>query len=145
MHTHSSTIALAALVLLHFLVTLLHGAAHMGAAVVLGPAALTFVIVVIEIGPMAGLAYMRHQPGAGALVVAGSMAAALLFGLVNHFLIAGDDHVSHVAARWRTLFASSAALLVLTEAAGVAVGLWCIALARDRAEIDVFSVDPGTR
>ena len=47
-----------------------------------------------------------------------SMAGALVFGLVNHFFIQGADHVAHVAREWRTLFASTAALLAVLEAAG---------------------------
>ena len=123
--------ALAA-VFLHLAVTLVHGAAHIGAAVALGPAALAFVIVVIQIGPLAGLAYARAHPIAGALAVAATMAAALLFGLLNHFLVQGTDHVSHVAAEWRPLFESTAALLVVTEAAGVAAGLWGVSRAFGR-------------
>ena len=52
------------------------------------------------------------------------MAGALVFGLGNHFIIAGEDHVAHVAAEWRTLFGVTAVLLVITEAAGTIVGVW---------------------
>jgi hypothetical protein len=51
------------------------------------------------------------------------MAGALVFGFVNHFVISSPDHVNHVAEAWRPLFASTAWLLVLTEAAGVAAGV----------------------
>ena len=47
---------------------------------------------------------------------------ALVFGFVNHFILISPDHVSHVTPDWRPLFAASAALLVVTEAAGVAAG-----------------------
>jgi len=52
------------------------------------------------------------------------MAGALVFGLINHFIIDGSDHVAHVAAAWRTQFSVTAALLVVLEAAGVAIGIW---------------------
>jgi hypothetical protein len=52
------------------------------------------------------------------------MAGALLFGLINHFLIDGSDHVANVAAEWRSLFGATAVLLLLSEAAGVAIGVW---------------------
>jgi hypothetical protein len=50
------------------------------------------------------------------------MAASLLFGLINHFIIAGPDRVDHVVAHAQTLFEVTAVLLVLTEAAGSVLG-----------------------
>jgi hypothetical protein len=55
--------------------------------------------------------------------VGASLAGSLVFGFVNHFVIAGPDHVDHVAAQWRALFRGTALLLIVSEAAGVAVGL----------------------
>jgi hypothetical protein len=51
------------------------------------------------------------------------MAASLLFGLINHFVIPGADRIDHVDVAWRGLFATTAVLLVLTEAAGAVLGL----------------------
>ena len=110
-------------VFLHLAVTLLHGAAHVGAAVPLTPASAIFVLVVIQFGPLAGLASARVRPRTGAAIVAGTMAGALLFGVANHFLIAGADHVSQVAGAWRSTFGITAALLLLTESAGVVAGV----------------------
>ena len=132
MESHAR-ITLTTIVFVHLGVTLAHGVAHLGAAVSLAPAALAFVVLVIEIGPIAGLAYSRVRPAAGAIVVAATMAAALVFGLVNHFLVQGIDHVSHVATPWRPLFGSTAVLLLVTEAAGVAAGIWCSARTHGRA------------
>jgi len=56
--------------------------------------------------------------------VAACMSGALVFGLINHFIMAGPDHVAHVAAAWRQLFGVTAALLVVCEAAGAAIGVW---------------------
>jgi hypothetical protein len=114
---------LAAIVAIHLVVALVHGAAHSGAQVALPPAGMLFVFVVILAGPLVGLAFALRLPQAGASIVALTMAASLLFGLINHFLIPGTDHVAHVVSSWRTLFASTAALLVVTEAAGTAVAL----------------------
>ena len=61
------------------------------------------------------------------------MSGALVFGLINHFFIDGLDHVAHVAAEWRPLFSVTAALLVVSEAAGAAVGVWCATRAAGRA------------
>ena len=119
--------ALAAVVLVHLALNIAHGRAHTGAQVPLPFAGTLFVYIVILAGPLAGLAVTRWRPRAGALIVAASMSGALVFGLINHFIIDGPDHVAHVAAQWRTLFGVTAALLVVCEAAGAAVGVWVAA------------------
>ena len=125
--------SLAAVVLTHLAVSVFHGRAHDGAAVPLSLAGSLFVYVVILAGPLAGLAVWRWRPRAGAWIVAASMIGALVFGLINHFIIQGSDHVAHVAPEWRTLFGVTAALLVVSEAAGAAVGIW----AARTAELEV--------
>ena len=108
---------------MHLAISLVHGSAHAGAQVPLPLAGTLFVYIVILAGPLAGLAAFAWSRRAGALIVAVSMAGALIFGLVNHFIIGGADHVAHVAAEWRTLFGTTAALLVVSEAVGVAVAV----------------------
>lgn len=115
---------MASAVLIHLAITIAHGRAHTGAQVPLPLAGTLFVYIVILAGPIAGLAISRWRPRVGALIVAASMAGALVFGLINHFIIDGQDHVAHVPAAWRTLFGVTAALLVVSEAAGVAAGVW---------------------
>ena len=112
-------------VLLHLAINILHGRAHEGAQVPLSPAAMLFVYIVILAGPLAGVVVARWTPIAGEWIVAVSLGGALVFGLINHFIIAGPDHVDHVAAAWRTQFGVTAALLVATEAVGMALGVWC--------------------
>jgi hypothetical protein len=119
--------ALSAVVLVHLAINIAHGQAHEGAQVPLSFAAALFVYIVILAGPLAGLALSVWRPVAGAWLVAATMAGALVFGLINHFIIAGPDHVGHVAAEWRTLFGVTAALLLVSEAAGVATAIWCAA------------------
>lgn len=119
--------ALSAVVLVHLAINIAHGQAHEGAQVPLSFAAGLFVYIVILAGPLAGLALSVWRPVAGAWLVAATMAGALVFGLINHFIIAGPDHVGHVAAEWRTLFGVTAALLLVSEAAGVATAIWCAA------------------
>jgi hypothetical protein len=117
------TRTLAAVVLIHLGISLIHGRAHAGAQVPLPMAGTLFVYIVILAGPLIGLMASAWTPRAGALIVAVSMAGALIFGLINHFIISGADHVAHVAAEWRTLFGITAALLVVSEAIGVLVGV----------------------
>src|SRR5262249_54558383 len=114
---------LVAVVLVHLALSFIHGAAHSGANVALGPAGNLFVYVVILAGPVVGLLVALREPRVGAWIVALTMSGSLVFGLINHFIIQGTDHVSHVAAPWRTQFAVTAVLLVLVEAAGAAIGL----------------------
>jgi hypothetical protein len=116
---------LVAVVLVHLGVTFAHGAAHAAAGVNLGPAAFAFVIVVIEFAPLAGLVWMRTNPRRGARLVAVTMVASLLFGLVNHFVIPGADRVDHVVASSRVWFETTAGLLVATEALAAILGIAC--------------------
>jgi hypothetical protein len=122
--------ALAAIVIVHLIVSFAHGAAHSGAQVPLPIAATVFVYVVILAGPLVGLALSAWRPQAGAALIAGTMAGSFAFGVINHFIIPGSDHVAHVAHDWRPLFATTAALLAAIEAAGTAIG---IRVARRRA------------
>ena len=122
--------ALRAVVLVHLVISIVHGRAHDGAHVPLPFAGTLFVYIVILTGPLAGLAVSRWRPRAGASIVAASMSGAVVFGLVNHFIIDGPDHVAHVAADWRTMFGVTAALLFVCEAVGTAVGVWAATRSR---------------
>ncbi len=117
---------LTATVFIHFGVTAVHGFAHAGAKVAISPASMVFVFAVILIGPIMGLIIQRAGLSrGGAWAIAVMMTAALAFGMVNHFLIPGTDHVSRVAEPWRLLFGVTAVLLILAEAFGAAVAVWC--------------------
>jgi hypothetical protein len=114
---------MAAIVVAHLLVSVVHGAAHAGAIVPLSQAANLFVFVVILAGPLIGLVISVWAKLFGGVVVALTMAASLIFGVVNHFIIDSPDHISHVAAPWSRLFAITAVLLAITELLGTAVAL----------------------
>jgi len=114
---------LAVVVIAHLVVAMAHGGAHAGARIPMTLAANLFIWIVILAGPLAGLWMSRSRPAAGGWVVAATMAGSLVFGIVNHFAIVSPDHVSHVATEWRTLFGVTAALLVVTELAGVVAGI----------------------
>ena len=89
---------LAAVVIFHLIVSVIHGAAHSGARVFLPFAGNLFVYIVILAGPLAGLALSLWRPQAGAALVAVTLAGSFAFGLVNHFIIPGADHVAHACA-----------------------------------------------
>jgi hypothetical protein len=130
-------LALIAVVLTHLAITSVHGRAHEGAHIPLPFAGTLFVYIVILAGPLVGLALSRWRLRAGAWIVAMTMAGALVFGLINHFLIDGSDHVSNVVAEWRSVFGTTAVLLLLSEAAGVIVGVWAAsAVATRLSDID---------
>src|SRR4029079_19746718 len=94
---------LTAAVLSHLAISFVHGAAHFGADVPMPTAAYLLVYLVILAGPLVGLALSLLGWRIGNWTIAITMAASLVFGVVNHFLLASPDHVSHVAQQWRTL------------------------------------------
>jgi hypothetical protein len=114
---------LAVVVLVHLVVSIVHGAAHSGARVPLSPASNLFVLVVILAAPVIGLMLTWPAERMGSWLIAVAMAGSLAFGVVNHFVIASPDHVAHVASQWQPLFATTAVLLALTEAAGAVIAI----------------------
>ena len=123
MERDSQRKVLVAVVLLHLIVSIAHGSAHARAGVDLSGPSLAFVLLIIFAGPLVGLVWMWKNPIAGARVIGITMAAALVFGLVNHFIIPGGDRVDHVVEHSRAWFGWTAAMLVITEAAGTVLGL----------------------
>jgi hypothetical protein len=125
MERNRTIIALGAVVLIHAAVTVAHGSAHAAAGVGLNPLEVAFVSAIIVIGPVAGLIWLRWNPRAGAILIASTMMAALLFGLAKHFVMPGADRVDYVRDASRALFEGTAVLLAITESAGVALGIAC--------------------
>ena len=116
-------------VLAHLVVAIVHGAAHAQARVPLSPEANLFVFIVILAGPLIGVALTWVAGRTGAWTVAVTLAGALVFGLVNHFVFESPDHIAHIDREWRTLFTATAVLLAVTEALGSGLA---IRLARER-------------
>jgi hypothetical protein len=117
---------LIAAVLVHLFISFVHGLAHARAQVPLSSAANLFVYIVILAGPVIGLALAWPAQRLGAWLIAVAMAGSLVFGLVNHFGLPGPDHVAHVDPQWRLLFATTAALLAITEALGSSLAIRAI-------------------
>lgn len=109
---------LTAAVLAHLVVSIVHGAAHAEAEVPLSREANLFVYIVILAGPLVGLGLTWPAERIGGWLIAVTMAGSLVFGVVNHFVFASPDHVAHVDPQWRPLFATTAILLVVSEALG---------------------------
>ena len=114
------------LVLAHLSINITHGAAHRQLHVTLPPAGMVFVIIVILLCPLLVLALLwTSQKRLGLLLLIVSMAASSVFGLYNHFLVRGLDHVSaQPSGPAGTVFAITAYLLFLTESLGAALGVY---------------------
>jgi uncharacterized membrane protein YsdA (DUF1294 family) len=116
------------LVILHLGCAVAHAAAHLRARVALSNAALLFVLAIVFVGPVAGLVLQRSiYPRGGAWLIAVTLAGAFCFGLVNHFLIPGTDHVNHVTGAWRVPFEATAVSLAVTELFGSGLAVLCAA------------------
>lgn len=113
-------------VVLHALIGIAHGVAHYDLGVELSGFQTAYVVVVIGTAPLmaAGLLGTRFSR-LGLILLAASMAGALVFGIYWHYVAVSPDHVSHLPeGNLQSLFRLTALLLVFSEAFGVAVGLW---------------------
>ena len=120
-------------IMVHALVSALHGAAHLRLNVPLSFAQNLYIVVVIVVSPVvAGLLLWKGRQLSGTLLFLCSMAGAFVFGVYNHFAVSSPDHVSQVgvmvSGMWVTVFQVTAVLLALVEAFGCAVGAWMLKL-----------------
>ena len=123
--SNPARLKLLALVLVgaHLLVTLLHAAAHIGAPVPSTTGQYVFVFTIIYIAPLAAVWLLLRGRREGAALLATSMGAAFLFGLINHFIVISPDHISQTPPGiWQAAFAWSAAITAALQLASVAVG-----------------------
>jgi hypothetical protein len=120
--------SLVAIVVIHFLVVIWHGASHIGVPVPLSAAQTAFVTIVIVVLPIVGAALLwTSGKTLAAWLITLSMLAALLFGFINHFARDSSDYVVELPANaWRYSFVFSAALLVVTETIGTVLGIVAI-------------------
>ena len=123
-------------IILHALVTAGHATAHRTLNVELSRSQIIFIAIVIVIAPLlAGLLIWSRATKAGAIILALSMAGALVFGVYYHFVLISPDHVSHLPGIPGTIpvlvFQITAVLLALVEGLGVIAGL--MALKNDKA------------
>lgn len=117
-----------AAVVVHAAVSSVHGRAHAELGVGLSPAQVLFVYVVILAAPVvAAILLWTRWSRAGAVLLAVSMAASLVFGVYHHFIAISPDHIAHLPAglaETQRMFRLTAALLAVTEALGAGVGVW---------------------
>src|SRR5881296_4575060 len=107
---------LIALVLAHFIVTLVHATAHFALEIVPAGIDLVFIIGVILIGPLVALVILRFNPPLAAGLLAVLMGASFVYGIVSHFLVPGPDNVTFLRSQtWTVLFVATAFLLGVLE------------------------------
>jgi hypothetical protein len=110
----------------HLAVATLHGVAHGALAVPAGGrAGLLVVAAAVYVGPVVALAgLLGGRRAAGALVLLASMATALVYGLAFHYFLRTPDHVAYApSGPWGEVFRSSAAVIAILEACGLAAGV----------------------
>lgn len=112
-----------ALILVHLVVSTIHGSAHQAAMVMLTTFGYVYVIVVITLAPLvaAALLFTRRRK-IGALVLALSMLGSFVFGFWYHFLSSTGDNVSQVQGPWHSTFLWTAVALAIIEIAGTLIG-----------------------
>jgi hypothetical protein len=117
-----------AIILTHLAVAALHGVAHGTLAIPAGGhVGVVLVASAVFAGPLLALAGLLGEGGrrlAGALVLSGSMAIALVYGLAFHYVLRTPDHVANAPpGMWGDVFRFSAAVIAVLEACGLAAGL----------------------
>ena len=111
------------IVALHFIVSAVHGAAHLNLHIDLNTWQTVYVFVVITGLPLVSALLLWRNARSGFLLILFSMMGALIFGGYYHFIATGADNVSSLGSHtWSAPFQLTAVLLALTEVAAVLVG-----------------------
>ena len=113
-----------ALVIIHLVISTMHGTAHQSAAVTLNTFGYVYVLVVITLAPIvsAALLFTRLKK-IGALLLALSMFGSFIFGFWYHFLSHTNDNVTQVQGPWHSRFLWTAIALAVVELAGTFLGV----------------------
>ncbi len=111
-------------VLLHFLVTIAHAAAHQNLHITMNTWQSIYIMLVILLLPLiSAVLLLLKRVRIGFWLLFASMLGSLLFGGYYHFIAAGADNVATLGAHaWAPAFQLTAALLALTEATGMVTG-----------------------
>ena len=112
-----------ALILVHLVVSTLHGLAHQAAIVKLTTFGYVYVTIVITFGPLvAAVLLFTRKRKAGGLLLMLSMLGSFIFGVWYHFLSNTSDNVTQVHGPWHSTFLCTAIGLAVIEPAGMVVG-----------------------
>jgi hypothetical protein len=113
-----------AIVVVHLVISLLHGLAHHELHVPLSPLASFFVIAVALIFPLIAIGLLwTAKEQLGFILLSLTLFGSLIFGGYHHFMALGPDNVSRRPSAWGTTFHLTAYLLLVTEAIGACVGI----------------------
>lgn len=109
----------------HLAVLYWHGLSHTHAPVPTTLAQDTIIYSIIIAAPLIGLVLLySQQRRVGYTVIAIAFFVACLFGVLNHFVLRGVDHISQVpAGDWQLSFQVSSLLLAILESAGFIAAL----------------------
>lgn len=111
------------LVLIHLVVSTLHGWAHQAAMVTLTTFGYVYVAIVITLGPLVAAGFLvTRKRKTGALLLALSMFGSLVFGVWYHFLSETNDNVAQVHGPWHSTFLWTAIALAVIELTGTLIG-----------------------
>ena len=121
----SATLWATWLVGVHLFVSLIHGAMHVALALPATAGDTIFRVIVIGLLPVAAISLVRNANKMGAVLLALSMGASLVYGVVNHLFVAGPDHIMPVTGiDGHLMFTITAGLLFILEVGGTMVGIW---------------------
>ena len=113
-----------AIVLLHALVSVAHGAAHSALNISMSDWQNLYILLVIFLLPLVAGLLLWRGARTGFHILFLSMLGSLLFGGYYHFVLSGPDNVNSLLVhRWTLPFQICAVLLALIEAAGAIVGI----------------------
>lgn len=113
------------LVALHVAVVIPHSAAHFALGIVPSAIDTAFIVLVIVIAPIVALPFVLRGSRAGIGLLTLAMAASWLYGMVNHFIIEGADHVTGLdQGAWQATFTVTGLLLLIVEAVGTLFAAW---------------------
>jgi hypothetical protein len=111
------------IVAFHFLVGLVHGAAHSHLHIDMNLWQRVYILLVITVLPLISGFLLWWRVRGGFLLLLCSMLGALVFGGYYHFVLVGADNVASLGSNsWARPFQVTAVLLAITEAAGVLTG-----------------------
>jgi hypothetical protein len=114
------------LVLVHALVSGVHGWSHFYTGVPITLAQSIFIATVIVAMPLLAVVLLtRRRMSAGCAVLSLSMLGSFIFGVVFHFILDTPDMYSNVYGHGAQMFRISAILLAALELIGFVWGLSC--------------------